>query len=482
MGSCAIRANIGSIETQSAIRLDPDQRGAQMRDLPCEFRSPREVRMSAFDPEPGHVFDIVVVGAGPAGLCFANALAGSGLSVALVERQPREALADPADDGREIALTHRSQRILRDLGVWARLSAEEVADLREALVLDGDDPDGLRFAPEDDRRERLGWLASNHAIRRAAFAECEARAAATLLCGRRTVAVSTDRDDVAVTLDDGTVLRASLLVAADSRFSETRRAVGIAATMRDFGRTMLVCRMRHERPHAGTAWEWFDHGQTLALLPLRDPRVSSVVLTVPQLQAQALQALAPEAFAEEMARRFHGRLGAMTFIGPCCAYPLVGVYPQAFVAERFAAIGDAAVGMHPVTAHGFNFGLLGQDALAAAIRRAHAAGQPFWSMPLLRAWERGHRQATRPLYLATTMIAGLYTNDSPPAKALRRAALRIARHAAPFRRAVAAGLTGESGSPRFASRVIDGLQRLRQSARAPDTSPGTSPGASGGRP
>jgi ubiquinone biosynthesis UbiH/UbiF/VisC/COQ6 family hydroxylase len=428
----------------------------------------------------GQVFDIVVVGAGPAGLCFANALAGSGLSVALVERQSREALADPADDGREIALTHRSQRILRDLGLWARLPADHVADLCEALVLDGDDPDGLRFAPVDARRERLGWLVSNHAIRRAAFAECEARAAATLLCGRRTVAVSTACDGVAVTLDDGSVLRASLLVAADSRFSETRRAVGIAAAMRDFGRTMLLCRMRHARPHAGTAWEWFDHGQTLALLPLRDPRVSSVVLTVPQLQAQALQALAPEAFAEDMARRFHGRLGAMRFIGPCCAYPLVGVYPEAFVAERFAAIGDAAVGMHPVTAHGFNFGLIGQDALASAIRNAHAVGRPFWSMRLLRAYERGHRRATRPLYVVTTLIASLYTDDSPPAKALRRAALRIARHAAPFRHAVSAGLTGEAEPPWLVSRVVDGLQRLRQSARS--TSAATSPGASGGRP
>lgn len=428
----------------------------------------------------GQVFDIVVVGAGPAGLCFANALAGSGLSVALVERQAREALAAPDDDGREIALTHRSQRILHDLGLWTRLPEDHVADLREARVLDGDDPDGLRFMPEGGRRERLGWLVSNHAIRRAAFAECEARAAATLLCGRRTVAVSTHRDGVEATLDDGSVLRASLLVAADSRFSETRRAVGIAAAMRDFGRTMLVCRMRHERPHAGIAWEWFDHGQTLALLPLRDPQVSSVVLTVPQVRAQALQALAPVAFAAEMARRFHGRLGAMDFIGPCRAYPLVGVYPETFVAERFAAIGDAAVGMHPVTAHGFNFGLLGQDALATAIRRAHAAGQPFWAMPLLQAWERGHRRATRPLYLATTMIAGLYTDDSLPGKALRRAALRIARHAAPFRRAVAAGLTGESEPPRLLSRVVDGLQRLRQSARA--ASAAASPGASGDRP
>ena len=39
--------------------------------------------------------DVVVVGAGPAGLCFARALAGSGLQVGLVEVQPRQALAKP---------------------------------------------------------------------------------------------------------------------------------------------------------------------------------------------------------------------------------------------------------------------------------------------------------------------------------------------------------------------------------------------------
>ena len=410
--------------------------------------------MSAFDPAPGQVFDIVVVGAGPAGLCFANALAGSGLSVALVERQSREALADPADDGREIALTHRSQRIMSDLGLWARLPADHVADLREALVLDGPDPDGLRFAPEDGRRERLGWLVSNHAIRRAAFEECEARAAATLLCGRRTVAMSTDREGVAVTLDDGSVLRASLLVAADSRFSETRRAVGIPAAMRDFGRTMLVCRMRHARPHAGTAWEWFDHGQTLALLPLRDPQVSSAVLTLQQQEAQRLQALPEDAFNREIAARFDGRLGAMERVAAPMAYPLVGVYPQRFVATRFAAIGDAAVGMHPVTAHGFNFGLLGVEALARRVLAAQRAGEPFWSASLLQDYDVEHRANTRPLYEATRLLAALYGNDAVPARALRKIALRLGQRLPMFRRMVMASLTDQRDHSR-----LDDLRR-----------------------
>ncbi|MCP1366759.1 FAD-dependent oxidoreductase, partial [Halomonas sp. BBD48] len=49
--------------------------------------------------------DVAIVGAGPAGLCLAVELAAMGLTVSVVDRAPYTALAEPGDDGREIALT-----------------------------------------------------------------------------------------------------------------------------------------------------------------------------------------------------------------------------------------------------------------------------------------------------------------------------------------------------------------------------------------
>ena len=385
---------------------------------------------------------------------MARALSGHGLHTALVEQQTLAAIAQPAFDGREIALTQHSAQLMRTLGLWQRIEAHDphaLSPLRDARVLNGPSPFAMVISHGLGTHSELGWLVSNHLIRRAAFeAVHEAQQThhdITLLAGGQVAGVRTDAQGVHVSLASGGTMHAKLLVAADSRFSATRRAMGIAADLHDFGRSMLVCTMTHETPHDHVAWEWFDYGQTLALLPMNDDPAtgahrSSVVLTLPSQEIEPLLTLDAEVFGHEMARRFARRLGLMTLVSTRHAYPLVGVYPRRMVAQCFACVGDAAVGMHPVTAHGFNFGLLSIDALARGVLAAHAAGRDFASAELLNRYEQTHRRATRPMYLATQFITRLYTHDTPPARALRDVALRIGERLTPFKRAVAASLMG----------------------------------------
>src|SRR5690554_1399166 len=134
--------------------------------------------------------DVVVVGAGPAGLCFARSLNGSGLEVAVVEKQPLEAISAPAFDGREIALTHASRRILEGLGLWERFDPADVSELRDARVSDGDSAHALRISAGDGRRDRLGWLVPNHVIRRTVFEAATGQEGLDLVtgCGVQAVA------------------------------------------------------------------------------------------------------------------------------------------------------------------------------------------------------------------------------------------------------------------------------------------------------
>lgn len=369
--------------------------------------------------------DIVIVGAGPAGLSLAASLSGHGLAITVVERLAQEKLADPPFDGREIALTRRSARILEALSVWQRFSAAEVAPLRQAEVLNGASPVTLAFDRGGRIESVLGWLVSNQCIRRALYDAAVAQPDIQILAEAEVVAVRSDARQAEVTLADGRGLRARLVVAADSRMSPVRTMLGIDAQLHHTGRSMLVCRMEHERDHRRVATEWFDHHQTLALLPLNG-RTSSAVVTLPSGAAERLAALDPGAFSEDMSRRFAWRLGEMRLVSTRHAYPLTVTWSHRFIAQRAALVGDAAVGMHPVTAHGFNLGLLGAHGLAKEIlRTASRTGDPGGA-PGLRRYELLHRLACRPIYDGTNAIVGLFTREDPVSRVARSALLRAA--------------------------------------------------------
>ncbi len=296
-------------------------------------------------------FDIIIIGAGPAGLCAAAGLAAGGHAVGVLEKLPLATLAEPPFDGREIALTHRSARILADCGIWSRIDAQEISPLRTAAVMNGVSPYQLRFAPAVGDDEVLGHLVPNHLIRRAAFNAAGEAPRVTLLTERVVGAVDADERAAVVRATSGESWRCRLVIAADSRFSTTRRAAGIAADMLDFGKTMLVCRMRHARTRERTAVEWFHEDFTLALLPLREDE-SSVVLTDTAAQVEGLLRMDPGAFGRELTWRFAQRCGRLELTSTRHAYPLVASFARRVRGARPALSGGGAGGGAPGTAPG----------------------------------------------------------------------------------------------------------------------------------
>lgn len=244
--------------------------------------------------------DIIIAGAGPAGLSFARALADSGLSITLIEKSTLETLKNPPYDGREIALTHLSKEIMQRLGTWQRIPESEIYPLRDAKVLNGRSGYQLHFPQPSHARgeptDRLGYLISNHNIRKASYEAAAEADNIEFICGVGVKEAVTSTEQAQVVLDNGSVLTAKLLVAADSRFSQTRRQLGIASDMHDYSRTMFLCRMKHTVSNRHTAFECFHYGRTIALLPLEE-YLTNTVITVDSDRVSSIQNLSPEALA-----------------------------------------------------------------------------------------------------------------------------------------------------------------------------------------
>lgn len=389
-------------------------------------------------------YDVVIVGAGPAGLSFARSLAKTDLNVLIIEKSSKESLADPAIDGRDIALTHLSVKLLNELGAWSQIPSESISPIKEARVLDGTSSYFLHFDHKKVCHGALGFLVSNHVIRKALYEKLDTKSNIELLTDTTVMSVISNNQGASIVLSNGETIDAALVVAADSRFSETRRKVGLSASMRDFGQIVLVCRMEHEKSHGNIAYECFHYGRTLAVLPLTGNQ-SSIVITAPTDRCNEILNLGEEEFNNDISHQFKHRLGKMKLIGERYPYPLVAVYADKFVSNRFALIGDAAVGMHPVTAHGFNLGLKGQNTLAKEIQSALDRGIDIGSSTVLRRYHAKHRRASRPLYLATNGIVRLYNNNEMlSARMMRKTMLRLGNNIWPIKRAIMNQLTAIS--------------------------------------
>lgn len=390
--------------------------------------------------------DIIIVGAGPAGLSLSRSLANSGLSICQIDGLEQGVLANPPFDGREIALTHPSKKILENLDIWSRIPAEEIFQLKEATVVNGTSPLQLHFPqPSTNSKgepiDTLGYLISNHLIRKAAYEACQSQDNIQWHFGRRVVSSHSDAAGARVILDDGTEINGKLLVAADSRFSSIRRNQGIPAETHEFGRNVIVFRLSHERPHNHTATECFFYGSTLALLPLSE-HLTNCVITINSNRAEEIMALSPDALADFVARELNFRFGKMELVSTVHNYPLVGVHARRFYGLRTALVGDAACGMHPVTAHGFNLGLKSQDILSQLILRQDGQGLDIGAADMLARYDRRHQLNTRPLYHGTNAIVKLFTDERRPAKALRQGVLRLSAALPPLKRLISRQLTG----------------------------------------
>ena len=385
-------------------------------------------------------YDVLIVGAGPAGLSLASALDQQGLKIAVIEKSSQKSVAHPAYDGREIALTHASQEIMENLDMWRHIPGAEIHHIDEADVRDGGSPYTLHFDAGRTDRDHLGYMVSNQSIRKAAYQAAQSCKGVTFIFDHAVKALSFDDHHARATLDDDRHLSARLIVAADTRFSKMRQLAGIACDMQDFGRSCIVCKVGISGQHRGIATEWFQYDHTLALLPL-GPAELSVVITIRSDQASSILSMSSAKFSRYLHDQVGDQFGDIELVSERYAYPLVATYARTFCAPRFALVGDAAVGMHPVTAHGFNLGLHSVCALADEIAKAAENGGDIASPAALRAYNLRHRRASRWIYLGTNKLVMLYTDTRPVAKMARKLALRLGQHIRPVQRMIIRKLT-----------------------------------------
>ncbi|MEX1147617.1 MAG: UbiH/UbiF/VisC/COQ6 family ubiquinone biosynthesis hydroxylase, partial [Sphingomonadales bacterium] len=376
--------------------------------------------------------DILISGGGMIGLTQALALARAGFSVRLVERIEPEHALNPTFDGRASALAYTSCNLLEALGLWPDL-AEHAEPIREIRVSDGDVPLFLHFDHEDVGDRPLGHMVENRHLRHVLLAAVRKADGVTIDAPHRITATECTMDGVTAELDNGTTVRARLLVGAEGRTSPTREMAGIRCHEWRYGQDGIVTTVTHERPHRGIAHERFLPSGPFAILPLVGNR-SSIVWTERRRLADAVMGLSDAGFDDELGKRFGSFLGRVHATGPRWRYPLALQVAARFVDRRVCLIGDSAHGIHPIAGQGANLGFKDVAALTEVLVDAARTGTDIGADGVLARYQRWRRVDTVALSVVTDALNHLFSNDIAPVALARDMGLGAVNRMAPLKK------------------------------------------------
>ncbi len=393
--------------------------------------------------------DILIVGGGLNGPALALALAQTGHSVTVVDALEEKVRKNAAFDGRAYALALASQRLLAAVGVWDRV-AENAQPMLEIKVTDGHAGSGpspffMHFDHTEIEEGPMGFMVEDRHLRRAFLEAVAEEKNVTQISGKTVVSQEIGAAGVALTLNDGSILRGRLLVGCDGRKSGTAARAGIKRTGWDYGQTALVCAIAHDLPHHGTAHQFFMPPGPLAILPLTGNR-SSIVWSERTEMAERINNLPEAEYLQVLRPRFGDFLGDIRLEGDRFTYPLNLTIANSFISDRLALVGDAAHGMHPIAGQGLNAGLRDVGALAEVLTLAGRRGEDLGSGPVLARYQEWRRFDTASLAMATDMFNKLFSNDNPILRAGRGIGMGVIGSLPGLRRGFvreAAGLTGD---------------------------------------
>jgi 2-octaprenyl-6-methoxyphenol hydroxylase len=363
--------------------------------------------------------DIVIVGAGPAGMALALALLYTGKAPVLLDARSRSAVRG---DPRVLSLSHGSRQTLERLGVWEPLTATPIETIHVSQR-GGFGRTVLRAA--EHGLPALGYVIEADALA-ATLEQALSRRGITWLDESKLerVAVNASSADMLVTMRDVKDVLSARLVA----YAEGAVSAGKASVVRDYDQDAILCTATLCEPHRSTAYERFTPDGPIALLPLRERY--AVVLTASADTASEIVSLDDAGFLARLQHEFPTgpRFASVT---PRSRFPLTLRFRHEPMAARQVWVGNSAQTLHPVAGQGFNLALRDVWELAEVLSAADVTdpGAP----EVLRRYAALRRLDRNGLIRFTDALIHVFSNDNVLLGAARGAGLMLLDLSPPLR-------------------------------------------------
>lgn len=364
--------------------------------------------------------DLLIIGAGSAGLTLALLLSGHGLRITVLEQAPAP-VAGEVSLKRVSALNLASERLLTRLGVWQNLTAKPA--YQAMSVWEADSFAKISFDAHSSQLPSLGSLVDNEELRQALYQQLQACADVRMEFNQRITQISAGTAQNLVTTEQGVFL-GRLLVGADGANSQVRRELKMPQQFWDYDHHAVVALVNTSEPHQATARQVFLPTGPLALLPMADPHLVSIVWSTSPEQAKTLLDVDATLFNQQLTAACQSVLGPLAVASDRSSYPLRMRYSTRWIEQNAVLVADAAHTIHPLAGQGMNLGLMDVAALAELILENVSGGKLTVEQRWLRQYERWRKAEAQHMIVLMEAFKRGFMAQNPLAKLVRAVGMR----------------------------------------------------------
>ena len=338
--------------------------------------------------------DIVIVGAGVVGLAAALALAGTKLEIVVLDAQPSHVPPSPeralSDWARRVtALTPTSKQFLSELDVWQAISGSgRIGPYRDMVVWDSEGTGLVEFDAQSLSLDELGYIVESTVTTDALVTRVNQTPNIEIQWDTYLSQLNFYDGYVNVVTRAGDEISTQLVIGADGGRSVSRELAGINTRQWSYGQKAIVATVRVAPEHSYTCWQAFLPTGPLALLPLADSDLCSIVWSLDDSEAQTWIEADDTTFLRGLNAALGGRGPLVTDVSQRQLFPLVQCHAIDYLRDRFVLVGDAAHAIHPLAGQGINLGLSDAQVLAAEVGYAHSREATWWAPSVLKRYER----------------------------------------------------------------------------------------------
>ncbi|WP_338521998.1 FAD-dependent monooxygenase [Candidatus Legionella polyplacis] len=280
------------------------------------------------------------------------ALAKNNFSIAIIEKNaiPKKSIIKTP---KIYTITSTSKKFLKHIGIWNALKKNP---FKKIYLYDSIGKSSITFDSKTIQLPQLGYIISDYNIRITLLKKAHQLQNIFFFSINTINSIIDTNTGINVSNQKNTWI-GKLLLITDGKKSIAKKILKIPTISWPYKQNAITAIILTEKPHHYIAYQKTSINESLAILPLKNKKISSIIWSLPCNISKKMMCFKEQEFTSKLQTILNNKLGKIILKSKRHIFPIKIHNTKQYSGNKWILLGDAAHTIHPITGMGFNIGI-----------------------------------------------------------------------------------------------------------------------------